>query len=106
MALCTTYKFNDTKLYKYLDGYIEKKELEEKLTLVSDRISQWHEQFFGDTFSPSRSVRQSEFSPEKERMALDGGVASLTLTPTDIKPNKTLTLNYAVMRFIIKRNVF
>ena len=66
MALCTTYKFNDKKIYKYLYGYIEKKELEEKLKLVSRRINQWHEQFFDDESLTRKERQEYESRLEKE----------------------------------------
>lgn len=47
------------KLYKYLNDYIEKKELNEKLELVSERINEWHEQFFDN---PTK--HQQNASPE------------------------------------------
>jgi len=66
VALCTTYKFNDKKIYKYLYGYIEKKELEEKLKLVSRRINQWHEQFFDDESLTRKERQEYESRLEKE----------------------------------------
>lgn len=50
-ALCITYKFNDTKLYKYLQNYIKKKNLNVKLEEISDRIENWNNQFANDTRS-------------------------------------------------------
>jgi len=80
IALCTTYKFNDGKLFKYLDDYILKKELDEKLVLVSQRISKWHAQFFDEPTSTPQGTKKGKVSmiEEDENDEDDGQVRERT----------------------------
>ena len=46
--MCTTYAFNDKKLSKIINNYIEKQDLNDRLQRISDQLRVWHEQFFED----------------------------------------------------------
>ena len=57
--MCTTYQFNDAKLFKIIDDFIIKQELNQKLQRVSDRLRVWHEQFFEEKSKKENRVHRN-----------------------------------------------
>mmetsp|Transcript_23380 Transcript_23380/g.20317 ORF Transcript_23380/g.20317 Transcript_23380/m.20317 type:complete len:302 (+) Transcript_23380:903-1808(+) len=60
ISLCTTYDFNDKKLYKIINHYIEKQELNGRLSKISEQLRVWHDKFLKDKDEDSQKSEKNE----------------------------------------------
>jgi len=81
------------KLFKIIDDYIIKQELNHKLQRVSDRLRVWHEQFFEDKGKERRShnefadnpppIKEEVLSPRKDP------ISAKLESPIDVSPPRS-----------------